>query len=448
MTTESFDFAVIGGGSGGIAAANRAASYGARVVLFEPDRLGGTCVNRGCVPKKLSWLAAHTAESLRNAEGYGFESVPIRHDFGKLRAARDRFIEYLNGRYAEGLAKSGVTLVCERARFEEAHTIAAGKQRLRAEHILIATGAHPRALPIPGGELALDSNDFFEMDERPERVALIGAGYIAAELGGIFAALGSSVDIYLGGREMLAHFDPFIREVLTRAMEDDGIRCDCAEVTVLKREGKGFRLATGDAEWRSYDAVIAATGRMPLTADLGLDVADVATDPIGAIMVDRYQTTSVGHIYAIGDVTGRVHALTPVAIAAGRDLADRLFGGMPRRHLDYEYVPTVVFSHPPVGTVGLAEAEARARHGDAVRVYTSRFKPLSSALTPEKREAAVKLITCGQEEHVIGLHVIGDGADELLQGFAVAIRMGATKRDFDDTIAIHPTLAEEVVTLK
>ena len=227
-----------------------------------------------------------------------------------------------------------------------------------------------------------------------------------------------------------------------------GISCDCAEVTALEREGEGFRLATGDGEWHNYDAVIAATGRMPLTAGLALEAADVATDKIGAITVDRFQTTSVDHIYAIGDVTGRVHALTPVAIAAGRHLADRLFGGMPKRHLDYEYVPTVVFSHPPVGSVGLVEAEARTRHGDAVRVYTSRFTPLASALTPQKREGAIKLVTCGQEERVIGLHVIGDGADELLQGFAVAIRMGATKRDFDETIAIHPTLAEEVVTLR
>ncbi|MGH8272193.1 MAG: FAD-dependent oxidoreductase, partial [Gammaproteobacteria bacterium] len=394
------------------------------------------------------WLAAHTAEELRNAEGYGFEPVSIRHDFGKLRAARDRFIEYLNGRYAEGLAKNGVRLLRERARFEDAHTLAAGNQKMHAEHILIATGAHPRALTIPGGELALDSDDFFKLNERPERVALIGAGYIAAEFGGIFAALGSHVDIYLGGREILAHFDPFIRETLTQAMEDDGINCDRAAVTTVEREGKGFRLATDDRKRHSYDTVIVATGRMPLTANLGLDAADVATDKIGAIMVDRYQTTSVKHIYAVGDVTGRVHALTPVAIAAGRDLSDRLFGGMSERHLDYEYVPTVVFSHPPVGTVGLTEAEARARHGDAVRVYTSRFTPLTSALVPHKRKAAIKLITCGQEERVIGLHVIGDGADELLQGFAVAIRMGATKHDFDDTIAIHPTLAEEVVTLK
>lgn len=447
MSEEQFDFAVIGAGSGGVAAANRAARHGARVVLFEHDRLGGTCVNRGCVPKKLSWLAARTAEMARNAEGYGFAPLTPRMDFGVLRRARDRYIEYLNGRYAEGLDANGVTLVRDLARFEDAHMLVSADRRIRAERILVATGARVRPLEVPGGELALSSDDFFKLDTLPARVAMIGAGYIAAELGGIFAALGSRVDMYLGGRRPMAHFDPFIGKVFEPGLTRAGVACRAANVTAVERDSEGFRLHTDEGDAR-YDAVLSAIGRIPNTQGLNLASTGVETAADGALLVDEKHTTNVAHVYAIGDVTGRADALTPVAIAAGRRLADRLFGGAPARPIAPEFIPSVVFSHPPIGTVGLTEAEARERHGDAVRVYTSRFTPLTSALIPEKQEAAIKLVVCGEEERVVGLHVIGEGADELLQGFAVAIRMGATKRDFDETVAIHPTLAEEVVTLK
>ena len=445
----AFDLVVIGAGSGGIAAANRAASHGARVALIEHDRLGGTCVNRGCVPKKLCWLAARTAEDIRNAKGYGFSGLQVHHDFGKFRQARDRYIEFLNGRYAEGLDRNKVHLTRGKARFKDAHTVEIGDVDLHGERILIATGARTRPLAIPGAELALDSEDFFKLDERPERVAMIGAGYIAAELGGVLAALGSHVDMYLGGRRPLAHFDPFIGDHFHEALEAVGVNCHGGTVTRLKSVPNGLDVETADGETTCYDAVFSAIGRIPNTGELNLGRAGLEPDADGAIPVDALYNTNVDHIHALGDVTGRAHALTPVAIAAGRRLADRLYGGAPPRPIDTDLIPSVVFSHPPVGSVGLTEPEARARHGDGnIRTYTATFTPLSSALTPEKQRAAVKMVTQGPEEKVVGLHVIGDGADEMLQGFAVAIRMGATKRDFDETIAIHPTTAEEVVTLR
>jgi len=444
---EEFDLVVVGAGSGGIAAANRAGSYGARVAIVEDDRLGGTCVNRGCVPKKLAWLAARTAEDIANAAGYGFAPMDAEHDFGAFRRARDRYIEFLNGRYKAGLDKNNVTLIRERAHFVDAHTVAAGDHTLRAGRFLIATGGRPRPLEVPGGELALDSDDFFTLDERPARVAMIGAGYIAAELGGVLAALGSHVDMYLAGRRPLAHFDPFIGETFHAALDRVGVSCHPGTVSRIERDG-GYVVHTDDGETARYDAVFSAIGRVPNTEGLAADAAGVELDEAGAVRIDRHHATSAPHIYALGDVTGREHALTPVAIAAGRRLSDRLFGGAPARPIDPDFIPSVVFSHPPVGTVGLTEPEARERHGDDVRVYTNRFTPLSSALIEDKQRAAVKLVTVGSDERIVGLHIIGEGADELLQGFAVAIRMGATKRDFDATVAIHPTTAEEIVTLK
>lgn len=445
----TFDLIVLGGGSGGIAAANRAASHGASVALIEDDRLGGTCVNRGCVPKKLCWLAARTAEDIRNAQGYGFSGLEIHQDFDTFREARDRYIEYLNGRYAEGLDRNRVQLVRGRGRFSDKHTLQVGEKALRGERILIATGARTRPLAVPGAELAMDSSDFFNMRERPERVAMIGAGYIAAELGGVLAALGSHVDMYLGGRRPLAHFDPFIGDHFHEALEAVGVNCHGGTVSRLAAAGGGIDVETTDGDTARYDAVFSAIGRLPNTDDLGLEHVGISLGEDGAIPVDSLHNTAVAHIHAVGDVTGRMHALTPVAIAAGRRLADRLFGGMPARPIDPDLIPSVVFSHPPVGSVGLTEPEATARHGEEnVHTYTASFTPLSSALTPEKQRAAVKLVTVGPEEKIVGLHIIGDGADEMLQGFAVAIRMGATKRDFDETVAIHPTTAEEVVTLR
>jgi glutathione reductase (NADPH) len=447
MDREPFDFIVIGAGSGGVAAANRAAMRGARVALIEQDRLGGTCVNRGCVPKKISWLAAHTAEVARSAQGYGFAPLAPRIDFGALRRARDRYISWLNERYAEGLDVNQVTLLRGHGRFVDEHSLRVGERLLTAKYILIATGARVRPLNVPGGDLALDSNDFFKLDRLPARVAMIGAGYIAAELGGIFAALGSHVDMYLGGRLPMAHFDPFVGDVFRDALKYVGVNPRSANAEKIIRDERGFTVQCDEDEAR-YDAVFAAIGRIPNTEGLDLGAAGVALDANGAVHVDKFHATNLKHIYAVGDVTGRTHALTPVAIAGGRRLAEHLFAGAPPREIDSECIPTVVFSHPPIGMIGLTEAQARARYGEAVKVYTNRFRPLTSALAPEKQDAAIKLVTTGENERIVGLHVIGDGADELMQGFAVVIRMGATKRDFDETIAIHPTLAEEVVTLR
>lgn len=452
MLERHFDFLILGGGSGGVAAANRAASYGAKVALVENDYLGGTCVNRGCVPKKLSWYAAHTAETLRDAPNYGFAPVRIQHDFGALRKARDRYIRYLNGRYEENLKANGVTIIHGKGKFLDPYSIEANGERLVGRHILIATGSRPRPLNIPGGNLAMTSDDFFELSTRPARVAMIGAGFIAAELGGVFAALGSKVTMYLGPREPLAHFDPFIGAAFREILERQGIRCLKQTVAGLRTSGpKNIEVVTDDGtaiDESTFDAVFNATGRLPNSQALELEKAGVQLDEWQAITVDRFQSTNWDHIHAVGDVTSRGHQLTPVAIAAGRRLADRLFGGMPDRYLDYEFVPAVVFSHPPVGTVGFTEAEARDNFTQPVKAYTSRFTPLSSALSEHPSIAAIKLITAGPKERIVGIHALGDGADELLQGFAVAIRMGATKRDFDDTVAIHPTTSEELVTLR
>ncbi len=448
MKTSQFDLVVIGGGSGGVAAANRAATYGAQVALIEAERLGGTCVNRGCVPKKLAWYAARTAAALRNAPGYGFQPVTAQHDFNDLRIARDNYIIHLNRHYAEGLEANGVQVFRGMGRFIDARTVAVGLRRLEGRHILIATGSRPRMLAVPGGELALTSDGFFTLENRPRRVAMIGAGFIAAELGGIFASLGSHVCMFLGGREPLAHFDPFIGRVFREVLEAQGVNCHRDTVVGLRRENDEFLVLADTGQVRRYDAVFNAIGRVPNTAGLDLEAAGVQFDSWNAVMVNRYQTTNIEHIHAVGDVTGRGHQLTPVAIAAGRRLAERLFGGMPGRHLDYECIPSVVFSHPPVGTVGLTEPQARERFGSEVKSYSHRFTPLADALTPHRRLAAIKLITVGAEERVAGIHALGEGADEMLQGFAVAMRMGATKRDLDDTVAIHPTSAEELVTLR
>lgn len=445
---RKFDLFVIGGGSGGLAAAQRAADHGARVAVAEPGPLGGTCVNVGCVPKKVMWNAAAVAEAIALAPGYGFQVSAGEHDWGGLKARRDAYIERLNGIYAGNLDKRGVTLLRGSA------ALAPGGVRVdgtayRARRVIIATGGRPAVPDLEGAELGITSDDFFMLESRPERVLIVGAGYVAVELAGVFEALGSAVTVAVRRDGVLREFDPLLRECLMDQMRRDGIGIETGAVpAALCREQDGLELLTTDGRrLGGFDAVLWATGREPNTTDLGLEEAGVRIDEQGFIPVDDWQDTNVEGIHAIGDVTGRA-ALTPVAIAAGRRLADRLFGGMDDRHLDYHCIPTVIFSHPPIGTVGMTEPEAHAHHGDAVRVYESRFTPMAYALSERKVPAAVKLVTVGEDERIVGCHVIGQGADEMLQGFAVAVRMGATKRDFDDTVAIHPTSAEELVTLK
>ena len=447
---QSFDLIVIGGGSGGLATAQRAAEYGARAVVFEANRLGGTCVNVGCVPKKVMWYAAEIATAIRNAPHYGFDVSGTAHDFAELREQRDAYIARLNDIYASNLQRRDVLHVPSRARFSDAHVVEdASGQRYTAPHIVIATGGQPLVPDIPGAEYGLTSDGFFELEALPGRVAVVGSGYTAVEIAGVLQALGSDVSLIVRRDTVLRSFDPMLSEELVGAMREDGIDVVTQAVPQrLERTDDGLVLHSQDArEFAGFDAVFWCIGRTPLTRQIGLEAAGVQLDDRGYVSVDAFQNTNVDGIYAVGDVTGQAE-LTPVAIAAGRRLADRVFDAQADRRLDYRNIPTVVFSHPPVGTVGMTEPEARLEYGDDVRVYRSRFTPMLNALTPEKPKTAMKLVTVGAEEKIVGCHLIGLGADEMLQGFAVAVVMGARKRDFDDTVAIHPTSAEELVTMR
>lgn len=443
-----FDYVVIGGGSGGVATARRAAEYGARVVLIEGSRLGGTCVNVGCVPKKVMWYAANLAHSIEDAGGYGFDVEARGFDWARLKSGRDAYIERLNGIYAGLLERSGVTLVRGWARFTGPGMVAVGDVEYRAPHIVIATGGEAEIPDLTGAGLGIDSDGFFALARQPRRVAVVGSGYIAVELAGVFNSLGSEVTMLVRGSQLLRRFDSMLSNGLMTQMREDGvtIATDTRVQSLARRDDGAIEVRCDDASVRVVDVLIWAIGRRPRLAGIGLEQAGVALDAGGRIPVDAFQNTNVEGVYAIGDITGQPE-LTPVAIAAGRKLAARLFDAKPESRLDFGQVPTVVFSHPPIGTMGLAEDEARARHAD-VKVYTSRFNSMYYALTPHKRPTAMKLVCVGSDERVVGCHIIGDGADEMLQGFAVAIEMGATKRDFDRTIAIHPTSAEELVTMR
>jgi glutathione reductase (NADPH) len=445
---HEFDLAVIGGGSGGLACAQRAAEYGARAVIVEAQRLGGTCVNVGCVPKKVMWNAAQIAHAIEDAAGYGFAVDGVALDWAALKRGRDAYVARLNDLYERNLAKRGVELLRGRARLVGPAELQIGTRHVTARQIVIATGGRPHLPAVPGADLGLTSNGFFELPVQPRRVAIVGSGYIAMELAGVFLALGSETTLVIRTAQVLRHFDTMLGDALLRSMQEEGLRLAAQTVPAALHAGAGgerWLEAIDGRRLGPFDALIWAIGRDVSTEGLGLERLGIAVDAAGHIVVDAWQQTSLAGHYAIGDVTGRV-PLTPVAIAAGRRLADRLFGGMADRHLDYSNIPTVVFSHPPIGTVGLSETEARARYGDAVRVHTSQFVPMYHALTTRKPRAEMKLVTVGTEQRIVGCHVIGAGADEMLQGFAV--RMGATKRDFDDTVAIHPTSAEEFVTMR
>ncbi|MEM1263521.1 MAG: glutathione-disulfide reductase [Pseudomonadota bacterium] len=447
--TQEFDLIAIGGGSGGLAHAQRAAEYGARAAVVENGPLGGTCVNVGCVPKKVMWYAATAAENLALAKDFGFDVKTNGHDWAALKAARDAYIARLNGIYANNLDRREVTLLRGTASFVDANTIAVDGVHYRAERITVATGGTPTWPAIPGAEHGITSDGYFELPERPQRVALVGSGYVAVELAGVMQALGSEVSLLARRDSIVRSFDAMLQEELMAAMRAAGVAMHTGFVpSELNNTDAGLTLRAADGrEVGPFDCVVWAVGREPNTAALALANAGVITDANGFIPVDKWQKTNVDSVFAIGDVTG-APALTPVAIAAGRRLADRLYGGMTDRHLEYHTIPTVIFSHPPMGTVGLTEAEANAEYGEAVKVYRSRFNPMRFALSEHKQPCTMKLITAGPEERIVGCHVIGDGADEMMQGFAVAIRMGATKQNFDDTVAIHPTSAEELVTMR
>ena len=446
---EQYDLVTIGGGSGGVAASRRAAEYGAHVAIIEQGRMGGTCVNVGCIPKKIMWYAENLAHELNEAPEYGFDVSVRGQDWTELKRRREAYVRRLNDIYENNLAANNVQIIQGEAHFENSNTVQVGDLSLTAPHIIIATGGEPRVPNLVGAELGITSDGFFELSERPARVALVGSGYVGVELAAVLAALGSEVSICARYDSLLRSFDEMLQQAVIGALESDGVVLNWyAMVERVEKIADGLMLHTEDQ--RSVgpvDAVIWAVGRCPLTASLDLNNTGVLRDEDGFIPVDDYQATNVDGVYAIGDVTGRL-ALTPVAIAAGRRLSDRLFGGMSDRHLDYTNVPTVVFTHPPVGTIGLTESKARELYGDQVRAYTAKFVPLSYGVSTHESEAQIKLLTRGEEETVIGIHLFGPASDEMLQGFAVAVRMGATKKDFDDTVAIHPTSAEELVLMR
>ncbi len=449
VSEQAFDLISIGGGSGGLACAQRAAEYGAKTAVIEPGRLGGTCVNVGCVPKKVMWNAAGVALSLHDANDYGFDVKVGASDWAELKRKRDAYVLRLNGIYERNLAAKGVSYVRGAARFADPHTVVVNGQRLSARHVVIATGGKAQWPPIAGAELGISSDGFFELESRPQRVAVVGSGYIACELAASFRELGSHVEQFIRKDRLLTNFDVMLGKSLMREVRAQGmiIQERAIPAAVRAQAGKKTLVMEDGREFAGFDCVLWAIGRDANLAGLDLEAAGVATDDLGFIGTDEFQNTNAAGVYAIGDVTGRA-ALTPVAIAAGRRLSDRLFGGQPTRRLDYNLIPTVIFTHPPIGTVGATEAEARARYGASVKVYVADFTPMYHALTARKTHTDMKLVCVGPEQRIVGCHILGTSADEMLQGFAVAIRMGATKTDFDDTVAIHPTSAEELVTMR
>lgn len=449
--TKHYDYIAIGGGSGGIASVNRAAMYGMKCALIEKGEIGGTCVNVGCVPKKVMWYAAHVAESIQKyGPDYGFNSRLESFDWQILIKNRQAYIERIHQSYQNSLTNNKVDLILGAASFIDQNTIEVNGEIISADHILIATGTQPSLPDVEGVEHGIDSNGFFELEALPKRTAVIGSGYIAVELAGVLNALGSQVGLFIRKNLPVRRFDSFLSETLVEVMRTDGIEIHKQAVPkkVTKNEDGTIELHLENGKKHTVDCLIWATGREPNTAYLNLDKADVQLDERGYIQVDKFQNTSQTGIYAVGDITGKME-LTPVAVAAGRRLSERLFNHKSDEYLDYENIPTVVFSHPPIGTVGITEKEAVEEYGqEAVKVYNSSFTAMYSAITQHRQPTKMKLVCVGDEERIVGIHGIGFGMDEILQGFAVALKMGATKKDFDNTVAIHPTSAEEFVTMR
>ena len=451
MTTQyDYDLIVLGGGSGGLAAAFRAAQHGQRVAMLEPGELGGTCVNVGCVPKKAMWLAADLSGRIGLAAAMGFD-VPVRPslDWKELVVHRQAYIANIHASYLKRMDENKVVRVPRRGRLVDAHTVECSDGvRISAAHLLIATGAHPQRPDIPGAGLGLVSDDFFNLCSAPARVAIVGGGYIAVELAGLLQALGSRVTLLVRGERLLERFDAELTAQLAENLRHQGVQVHFGyRLRELQRDGDAVVALGHDGPADGhFDAVFFATGRRGNSADLGLEAVGVVVGDKGEVEVDEWQTTAVPSIHAVGDIAGKV-GLTPVAIAAARKLMDRLFGGQPQAKMDYENVASVVFSHPALGAVGLSEEEACARYGD-VRVYRSNFRPMLQALADGTQRSLFKLVCVGEEERVVGVHLLGEAADEILQGFALAVKMGVTKAQFDDTVAIHPTSAEEVVLMR
>lgn len=448
---KEYDYIVIGGGSGGIASANRAAMHGAKVILFEGKEVGGTCVNVGCVPKKVMWYGAQVAETLHRYAGeYGFDVTINKFDFATLKANRQAYIDRIHGSYERGFDSNGVERVYEYARFVDPHTVEVAGERYTAPHILIATGGHALYPNIPGSEYGITSDGFFKLDEVPKRTAVIGAGYISVEVAGVLNALGSDTHLFVRKERPLRTFDQDIVDVLVDEMAKSGptLHTHANATEVVKNADDSLTISFDNGETITVDCLIWAIGRAANTSGFGLEKTGVKLTEKGTIYSDEFENTSVSGIYALGDVTGKLD-LTPVAVKAGRQLSERLFNNKADAKLDYTDVATVVFSHPVIGSVGLTEEKAIAKYGaENIKVYKSSFTPMYTALGDNRQPSTMKLVTLGEDEKIIGLHGIGYGVDEMIQGFSVAIKMGATKTDFDNTVAIHPTGSEEFVTMR
>jgi glutathione reductase (NADPH) len=447
--SKAYDLIALGGGSAGLAAAQRAAEYGTRALVIERGPLGGTCVNVGCVPKKVMWHAAELAQAFSDAPNYGFEAVVPSLDWAVLVERREAYVQRLNGIYERNLNEKSVDWISGSAKFIDAHTLEVNGEQYTAPHIIVATGGEPIVPAVPGAEFGITSDGFFKLTAMPQRVAVVGSGYIAIELAGILGGMGADVELFARYGSVLRSMDEMLQAGALKSLEEHDIkvRLNSPVATIAKADDILTLTLKDGSTAGPFDALIWAVGRRPLTDGIGLEQTGIELDNRGYVTVDKFQQSNLEGVYAIGDVTGQVQ-LTPVAIAAGRRLSDRVFGGMEGRHLDYTNVPTVVFSHPPIGTVGLTETAAREQYGDDVKVYSSSFIPLYYGVCDHKIRAEMKLITVGTDERVVGCHMIGAGSDEILQGFAVAVKMGARKQDLDDTVAIHPTCAEELVTMR
>ncbi|KAL3990926.1 glutathione-disulfide reductase [Acanthocheilonema viteae] len=446
---KTYDYLVIGGGSGGIASARRAAEFNASVGLIEETYLGGTCVNKGCVPKKIMYNCSRHAEAITNYSDYGFDVILNGFSWKKIKDSRDAYVKRLNTIYESNLSNSRVELIRGKASFTIDGVVDVNGKKYLGKHILIAVGGYPRRPDIPGAEYGIDSDGFFHLDVLPKRTVVVGGGYIATELSSMLSALGSDVHLLIRKPRVLWNFDHTLSECLTESIDKGPTKLHKnTEVKSVVRNPDGLlTINTTNGTIDEVNSLIWAVGRIPATRDLNLNYIGVETERNGNVIVDEYQNTSTKNIYAVGDCCGKA-LLTPVAIAAGRCLAHRLFNNENIR-LDYENIPSVVFSHPPLGTVGLTEAQAIEQYGkNNLTIYKTKFNSMYYAVTQHKEPTVMKLICAGKNERIVGLHMLGEGCDEMLQGFAVAIKMGATKKNFDETVAIHPTSAEELVTMR
>ncbi|RKS86833.1 NADPH-glutathione reductase [Orbus hercynius] len=451
MTIEHYDYIAIGGGSGGIASVNRAASYGKKCAIIEAKALGGTCVNVGCVPKKVMWYGAQIAEAIKHyGPDYGFDTTVNQFSWPKLVASRTAYIDRIHQSYDRVLTNNKVDVIHGYAKFINQKTLEVNGKQYSADHILIAVGGEALIPNIPGAEYGITSDGFFALTEQPKRVAVVGAGYIACEIASVLHSLGSEVHQFIRKETPLRAFDPLLIDTLMEVIKLEGqtLHPNSIPKTVTKNSDGSLCLTLENSEQYHVDCLIWAIGRKPAIDKLNLSVTGVHICSSGFIAVDKYQNTNIAGIYSVGDDTEAV-ALTPVAVAAGRRLSERLFNNKPDEHLDFTNIPTVIFTHPPIGTVGLTEPEAIKAHGAAeVKVYQSSFTAMYTAVTQHRQPCKMKLVCVGKDEKIVGIHGIGYGMDEILQGFAVALKMGATKKDFDNTIAIHPTAAEEFVTMR